>query len=140
MSFNVSIYSPSMAVARNIKASELIVPTVNGQIGILKGHTHIVSKLDTGVLLVKGEGNTELHFLVTTGICKVLKDEVIILSHVCERAEDVNTERAEKALKLAESRLSGDGSLKDHEMVKFMRKRDRAKVRLLLSIVKKKHV
>ena len=138
MSFNVNIFTPTRAVVKNLKAKELLVPTVRGQINLLKDHTHIVTSLDTGVLLVTGEDGSEHHFLLTTGICKVQKEEVVILTQVCESADDIDSHRADKALKLAESKLSSGSYLQDGEVQKFQRKRDRAKIRLLLSMQNKK--
>jgi F-type H+-transporting ATPase subunit epsilon len=54
--YTVDILTPSKIIAKNIPAESLLIPTVRGQINVLENHTHIVSKLSTGVLTVFGPG------------------------------------------------------------------------------------
>ncbi|MBT3981995.1 MAG: ATP synthase F1 subunit epsilon [Bacteriovoracaceae bacterium] len=136
MSFVVDILTPSKVIAQNLNAAELLVPTVRGQINILEDHTHIVSKLDTGVLTLVSNGVQD-NYLITTGICKVLKDKIVILANVCEHSKEIDRERAQAALDQAEGKLSGDETLSEEEVIKYRRKRDRAYVRLKLSVLGK---
>ena len=50
--FTVDVLTPNKVIARNIPAESLLVPTVEGQINILSGHTHIIAKLETGTISV----------------------------------------------------------------------------------------
>ena len=52
--YTVDILTPSKIVAKNIPAESLLIPTIRGQINVLQDHTHIVSKLDTGMMSVFG--------------------------------------------------------------------------------------
>ena len=50
--FTVDILTPDKVVAKDMPAESLLVPSVKGQINILVDHTHIVSKLETGMVSV----------------------------------------------------------------------------------------
>ena len=131
--FTVSVYTPSRVLAKDVPAESLLVPTVRGQINLLRDHTHIVSRLETGTLSIfGGADDSNRHFSVTAGICKVLEDKVVILSNAAEESHEIDKERAQKALQNAERVLNESDSLDDDEIVKYRRKVERAKLRLQL--------
>jgi F-type H+-transporting ATPase subunit epsilon len=132
--FTVEILTPSKIVARNVLAESLLIPTVRGQINVLENHTHIVTKLSTGVLTVFGGPDyADRSLSVTAGVCKILDNKVTILSNTSEEATDVNVERAKLALKNATDKLSNTEGLSDEEIVKYQRKVERAKLRIQLA-------
>ena len=127
--FSVDILTPSSVLVRDFNADYLLIPTVNGQINVLPDHTHIVSAITTGIVTLKNSQNSD-HYIVTHGICKILKGKVTILSDVAEHYQDVDPERAKKALQLSLDKLNGSDSLLESEMIKFARKKERAEMRL----------
>lgn len=132
--FTVDILTPSKIVAKGVLAESLLVPTTRGQINVLENHTHIVSKLATGVLTVFGGPDyADRSFSVTTGVCKVLENRVVILSNTSEESVDVNPERAKLALKRAEEKLLNTEGLSDLDILKYQRKAERAKLRIQLA-------
>ncbi len=134
--YTVDILTPSKIVAKGIPAESLLVPTVRGQINVLKDHTHIVSKLSTGIVTVfGGEDDPDRYFSVTTGICKVLDDKVILLSNTSEEDHEIDVERAKASLKHAEEMLQAE-ALTDEELTKFRRKVERARLRVQLASYK----
>ena len=131
--FTVDILTPNKAVATNIPARSLFIPTERGQINVLENHTHIVTKLSTGELsLFGGADDPDRHFSITTGICKVLDKKVVILANTSEEFHEIDTARAEKALENATAMLKKD-ALTDVQYQKYQRKQERAKLRLELS-------
>lgn len=130
--FTVDIYTPNKIIAKGVPANSLIVPTTRGEINVLPEHTHMVTKLDTGVLRCIAEG-VESDFLMTTGIIKVLKNKVTVLAQVAEPKAEIDGERAAKALNLAQSKLSGSETLNDADLEKYRRKMTRAFIRSELS-------
>lgn len=135
--FNLNIYTPNGVVIKGLQCSSLKIPTVRGQINVLPGHTHILTEVDTGVLSAK-VGEAERHFTMTSGLCKVLGEEITILSTTSEKAEDIDVERAHAAKAKAESRLSGKENLTSVEMIKFQRKLERARARLTIGNLRQK--
>ncbi len=131
--FTVDILTPSKIVARNVPAESLIIPTIRGQINVLENHTHIVSKLDTGMMSVFGGPDYgDRHFSISTGVCKILDNKITILANTSEESTDVNVERAKLALKNAEDKLKNTEGLSLEEVEKYQRKVERAKLRIQL--------
>ncbi len=138
--FSVDILTPSKIVARNIQAESLLIPAEKGQINVLENHTHVITKLTTGTLSIFGGPDYgDRHFSITTGICKILDNKIIVLSNVSEESLDVDGERAKIALKNAESKLKNTEGLTLEEITKYQRKLERAKLRVQLSEYTRKH-
>ena len=129
--FTVDILTPDKVVAKDLPAESLLVPSVRGQINILVDHTHIVSKLETGIISVfGGAGDPDRYFSVSTGVCKVLQDKIIVLANTSEEKHEINLERAEQALKQAEEMLANTDAMTDEDYQKYSRKVERAKIRI----------
>ncbi|PIP91171.1 MAG: ATP synthase F1 subunit epsilon [Bdellovibrionales bacterium CG12_big_fil_rev_8_21_14_0_65_38_15] len=128
--FTVDVLTPSRAVARNIPAQALLIPTSRGQINVLPDHTHVVTQLSTGMLSIfGGADDPDRHFTVTHGICKVLEDKIVILSNTSEEQHEIDLDRATRALKFAEDKLANE-ALDEEDHLKFHRKAERAKLRI----------
>ena len=135
--FTVDILTPSSIVAKDIPAENVLIPTMRGEIEAKKDHTHIVEKLQTGVVSVfGGSDDTDRHFLVTAGICKILNNKITILAKTSKEDKDLDSERAQKALDNANRML--ETVLSNDEFVKYSRKAERAKIRLQLTKTAKK--
>ena len=129
--FTVDILTPSKVITKAIPAESLLIPTIRGQINVLEGHTHIVSKLSTGVLSVFGGPDyADRHFAVSSGICKILENRIVILSNTAEENTEVDVERAKLALKNAEEHLKHTEGLSADDIEKFQHKADLAKIRI----------
>ena len=91
------------------KLSELVSSIVafayEGFLGVLPGHAPLLCQLKSGKLKIKRE-EREDYLFVSGGLMRVEKDEVVILTEACERAEEIDVKRAEKALIRAQERLS----------------------------------
>jgi len=81
------------------------LPGVLGRLGVLPGHTPLLTALGTGPLLYRREG-TEAQLAVQGGFAEVLADSVTVLAAVAERPDEIDVEaaaversEAEKALK-----------------------------------------
>lgn len=131
--FTVDVLTPNRVVAKNVPAEALLIPTGRGQINVLPNHTHVVTQLSTGMLSIfGGADDSDRHFSVSHGICKVLEDKIVILSNTSEEQHEINVERSERALKFAEDKLANE-ALADDDLVKYQRKAERARLRLQLA-------
>ena len=69
------------------------VPGLRGEMGILPGHTPLISQLQTGVLTYVAEGkSSQLH--VSGGFVEVRDDHVSVLAEVAERPDEIDAARA----------------------------------------------
>lgn len=127
--YHFDLLTPGGPVVKNMECSNLIIPTVRGEIKILPNHTHILTELSTGVMTVKTkEGNR--HFHVSHGLCKVLENKVSILAITSENANKIDIDRAKDAKKRAKAKLLADDPLTNIERIKFQRKLERAESRI----------
>ena len=100
----LEIVTPDRHVVHE-SVNSVTIPGKNGYLGILPGHAPLLSELRTGeVSYARGEA---AHYLaVSWGFAEVLPTRVIILVQTAERAEEIDVERAERALGRAEERLN----------------------------------
>lgn len=83
---------------------EIVVPGVEGELGILPGHIPLFTKIKPGELMLKQE--KESYFLaVTGGFLEVLDNTVHVLADYAVRAESIEIARVEEAKKRAEKLL-----------------------------------
>lgn len=126
----LEIVTPDRQVAREV-VSGVSIPGKNGYLGILPGHSPLLSELKVGELSYTREGVAR-YLAVSWGFAEVLPDRVIILAGTAERAEEIDVERAEQARQRAEERLK---KLTDPEidMERARAALDRALTRLQVS-------
>jgi len=107
------------------------VPGLGGELGILPGHTPLISQLQTGVLTYVQDGkNNQLH--VSGGFVEVRDDHVSVLAEVAERPDEIDAARAKLSRDKLEKQLNAwSGSEEDFEVTKA--KLDRSMVRLQLA-------
>lgn len=86
------------------EVDEVVVWGTEGQMGILPHHASLMTMLRPGELLIKRGGGEE-YLAITGGFLEVRPDKIIILADACERAEEVDIERAEAAKRRAEETL-----------------------------------
>ena len=77
---------------------------VEGQLCILPHHAPLMTMLQPGDLMIR-KGSEEQYLVITGGFLEVRPDKVIILADACERAEEIDIERAEEAKRRAEEIL-----------------------------------
>jgi F-type H+-transporting ATPase subunit epsilon len=99
----LDIVTPDRLVAQDA-VTAVTIPGKNGYLGILPGHAPLLTELASGELEYTSGGAT--HTLaVNWGFAEVLGDRVIVLAESCERCEEIDMARAEKAKTRAEERL-----------------------------------
>ncbi len=130
--FKLDILTPSGVVVKDFECSEVLVPTVSGEIDILKDHTHVLTKLSTGIVTAIDLNSKKWNFSVTHGTCKILGDRVSILAMTSESSEKIDIDRAKAALEKAEKKLA-QAIENDVELIKFRRKKERAEMRIKLA-------
>lgn len=96
------IVSPDHSMSYEV--DEVSLPGVEGDFGVLPGHTPFFTALRTGAMWYR-QGAEKHSLLVSIGFVEVLPDQVSILAQVAERAEDLDQARAEAGMKRAEEQL-----------------------------------
>jgi F-type H+-transporting ATPase subunit epsilon len=83
---------------------ELSAPGTLGDLGILPGHTPLLTTLKVGELTYKKDGET-VHVAVNWGYVEVEEDTVTVLVETAELADQIDLERAKAAFDRAEEAL-----------------------------------
>ena len=106
------------------------VPSMSGELGILPGHTPLISQLQTGVLSYVQNGNAHrLH--VSGGFVEVNADRVSVLAEIAERPEEIDAARARIAREHAEKTLSAfSGTEEDFEIARARLERNVVRLQL----------
>ena len=115
------------------QAERLIVPTINGPVGILARHINYVTALGMGQAKVVTEAGERIAACMG-GMVAVTDGDVKVLSTTFEWAEDIEVPRAEASLARAEKMLADPNADEQAKQYANARKK-RALVRL--SIAKK---
>lgn len=107
------------------------VPGLGGELGILPGHTPLISQLKTGVLSYARGGETR-RLLVSGGFVEVNEDRVSVLADLAEFPEEVDAARARLERDEAERRLAAFTGPPE-ELDEARAQLDRASARLQLA-------
>ena len=102
--FDLEVATPERLVIRE-KATEAQIPAKNGYIGVLPGHAPLLSQLGVGYASYLAEGK-RTFFAVNGGFVEVLPDKVRVLAETVEKAEEIEVDRAQAALRRAQERLA----------------------------------
>ncbi|MGE3538354.1 MAG: F0F1 ATP synthase subunit epsilon [Candidatus Tectimicrobiota bacterium] len=103
MPLAVEIVTPSRILVQE-QVDEVNVPGEGGYMGILPGHTALLTKLGQGELMYR-KGEQRQYMALFGGYMEVRDDHVTVLADVAERAAEINRARAESARDRAEQRL-----------------------------------
>ena len=89
----------------SVEAEEIAVPGSVGELGILPGHTPLLTTLKVGELSYKVDGKVQ-HLAVNWGYLEVADDMATVLVETAEPADEIDLERAKAALGRAEGELA----------------------------------
>lgn len=121
---DLQIVTPDRLLVRE-QVDEVQLPGSEGYLGVLPGHTPLLTSLAVGELWYR-KGSEKTYLSIALGFAEILPDRVTILARLAERAEEIDVERAELARKRAEERLTQRSDI-DYE---------RARVALLKSLTR----
>jgi len=86
------------------ETSSIIVPAIEGYLGILPNHAPIISGLEPGVVKYKVAGEYK-KMAISGGFLEVSANKASILANTAELAEEIDVKRAQAAKERAEKRL-----------------------------------
>lgn len=107
MPIHVEFVSPERVVFE-ADASQIIVRTTDGEIGMQPGHVPFVGVLAVAEARVYQVDGPLLRFAVHRGFVEIANDHCTILSDVAEAAEDIDVARAQDAKGRAEQAIARD--------------------------------
>ena len=103
----LEIVTPERLVV-NDTAEYIEIPGRSGYLGVLPGHAPLITELAVGEISYRNGSQTK-RLAVAWGFAEVLQNKVTILAETAEKAEEIDTARAEAAKKKAEAELQKAG-------------------------------
>ena len=94
------------------EVDEVVLPGSEGELGILPGHTPLLTVLKVGVLSYR-KGEERSYVAIAHGFAEALADRVTVLAQMAERAEEIDVTKAKAAQERAEQRLAAGGPQTD---------------------------
>jgi F-type H+-transporting ATPase subunit epsilon len=123
------------------EAYEVILPTLDGEIGVLQDHMPLVSVATVGVVAVrkdpKDADRERQYFAISGGVIEVSGNKLRLLVDEADNAEDINEAEAEAAMeraKLLKAEAKDEVSLEHAQQLI-----DRHAVRLHVADIRRRH-
>ncbi|CAG9194675.1 ATP synthase F1 complex subunit epsilon [Paraburkholderia tropica] len=92
------------------QAKFVALPGEAGELGILPGHTPLITRIRPGAVRIVGESGDEEFVFVAGGILEVQPGAVTVLADTAIRGKDLDEAKAAEARKRAEEALQNAGS------------------------------
>jgi F-type H+-transporting ATPase subunit epsilon len=103
MPLHLEIVTPDARVYSDT-IDTVVIPTVEGEVGILPGHIPLLTQVEHGELRVT-KGNETLWLAVSGGFAEVEGDRVHVLAEHAITESGIDEKAVEEALKRAEQQL-----------------------------------
>ncbi len=113
-------------------------PGSEGDFGVLPGHCHFLTTLRIGELEYR-IGEKSEFMSVLWGFAEVTPTKVTILAEIAEKAEDINVERAEEAVRKAEERVERGGLPSEVEEARVSLEKARLRKKIAGRLQKRGH-
>ncbi len=107
----------------------VVLPGIDGQLGVLPRHAPIVTALQAGEILARKAGE-EVSMLVSGGFAQVSPEAVVVLADAAERAEEIDVERAQAARDRAQERMSDRSAITETDAARAAASLARSLMRL----------
>ena len=101
--FTVEIISPNQTILKQ-EANEVIIPSYEGQMGILNNHIPLITFLRPGIITIKNK--VEKKFYVEEGTVEFSNNNLLILTSTARDLANFDKALINDLLKKAESQLS----------------------------------
>ena len=108
--FIVEIITPNKTILKT-ETSEVIIPSYEGQMGILKDHIPLITFLRPGVIYIK---NQEKKYFVEEGTVEFSNNKLLILTSTARDLNELDKNTIDELLNQAKKKLS-DESYSDKE-------------------------
>jgi len=99
----LEVVTPSRRVLES-RASEVRIPGALGELGVLPGHTPLLTSLGTGEVSWI-DGDTTGRLVVQGGFAEIQPDAVTVLASIAETVDEIDVETARTTLAEAQEKL-----------------------------------
>ncbi len=104
--FTVEIITPNQTILKT-ETSEVIIPSYEGQMGILKEHIPLITFLRPGIISIQ---DLEKKYYVEEGTVEFSNNNLLILTSTAKDINDLNQGSIQDLLNIADSKVSDNNS------------------------------
>ena len=104
--FTIEIISPENSIIKS-STTEVVIPSYEGEMGILKDHVPLITFLRPGVITIINVADKK-KFFVEEGTVEFSNNNLLILTSKAKELNDFNAELLEKSINEAEKKISND--------------------------------
>ena len=110
--FVVEIISPDKSILRS-EAIEVIIPSFEGQMGILKDHIPLITFLRPGLVIIR-ENSEEKKFFIEDGTVEFVNNNLLILTSTAKSLDSLERNLIDTIIKNSQEKIS-KGEINDKE-------------------------
>ena len=114
--FTVEIISPDQTILKQ-ETNEVIIPSFEGQMGILNNHITLITFLRPGIITIKAEG--EKRFYIEEGTVEFSNNNLLILTSTARDLVNFDKSKIDEMLQKVEAHLSTEISDKDRYVASY---------------------
>lgn len=107
-SFPIEIIIPDKVVLKT-EVESVVLPGVEGQLGVLAGHEPSVVQLEAGIVRLK-KGAVSTAYIISGGYAEITLKGLEIFAESAEKPEELDVGRSKEAVALAEEILNKKNS------------------------------
>lgn len=96
------------------ECESLIIPTTDGQYGILADHSNVISAIVPGIMTYKVPGKESEIAAVSSGLVKIESNEVLVLVDSAEHPDEIDAKRAKRAADAAKEALLQKQTMREY--------------------------
>ncbi len=114
--FTVEIISPDQTILKQ-ETNEVIIPSFEGQMGILNNHIPLITFLRPGVITIKTEG--EKRFYVEEGTVEFSDNNLLILTSTARDLHNLDKSKINELLQKVEANLNNQSTDKEKYIASY---------------------
>ena len=99
--FNLEIINPDKSFLNKEDATEVVVPALEGEMGILKDHISIISFIKPGIIKVYSKSGEDQYY-IEDGILEFKNNNLSVLTSSIINLKNLEKNKIQELLKLAE--------------------------------------
>ena len=129
MPIHIELVTQEQKIFDEPDADIVIVPAVEGEMGVLPNHAPILTTLTYGELVVR-KGGAEERFAIYGGVVDVRPDKVVVLADMAESSFALDLEKAQQARERARQILEEEPTGTDNRQAELALRRAALAVRI----------
>ena len=114
--FTVEIISPDKTILKQ-ETNEVIIPSFEGQMGILNNHIPLITFLRPGIITIKDEG--EKKYYVEEGTVEFSNNNLLILTSTAKDIAHLDKSKINELLQKAEANLNTQSTDKERYVASY---------------------